>query len=78
MGRSVGFAQKLESFYSTRYAVPVELKKKTVYVGCVRNEYTNREASPVIGGFSLLNFDRGLKKTMGYLILKLYVVIILY
>ena len=29
-------------------------------------------------GFSLLNFERGLKKTMGYLILKLYIVIILY
>ena len=29
-------------------------------------------------GFSLLNFERGLKKTMGCLILKLYVVIILY
>ena len=29
-------------------------------------------------GFSLLNFERGLKKTMGCLILKLHVVIILY
>ena len=29
-------------------------------------------------GFSLLNFERGLKKNMGCLILKLYVVIILY
>ena len=29
-------------------------------------------------GFSLLNFERGLKKTMGCLILKLYVVIIRY
>ena len=29
-------------------------------------------------GFSFLNFERGLKKTMGCLILKLYVIIILY
>ena len=29
-------------------------------------------------GLSLLNFERGLKKTMGCLILKLYVVVILY
>ena len=42
------------------------------------NETSFKESFSCKWGFSLLNFERGLKKTMGCLILKLYVVIILY